>query len=67
VRQGYRIGVPRSGKWVEVLNSDAGIYGGSNVGNSGAIWAEPSPWHGRSASVSMTIPPLSTVIFQHTG
>ncbi len=67
VRHGYKIGVPRAGRWEERLNTDAGIYGGSNVGNSGAIQAEPAPWQGRSASVSLTLPPLSTTIFQHSG
>jgi 1,4-alpha-glucan branching enzyme len=67
VRHGYRLGVPRAGRWDERLNTDAGIYGGSNVGNSGAIHAEPAPWQGRSASVSLTLPPLATIIFQHSG
>ena len=67
VRHDYKIGVPRAGRWEERLNTDAGIYGGSNVGNSGAIHAEPAPWQGRSASVSLTVPPLSTTIFQHSG
>jgi 1,4-alpha-glucan branching enzyme len=67
VRHGYRIGVPRHGLWAERLNTDAAIYGGSNVGNAGGVSAEPSPWQGRSASVSLTLPPLATVIFQHAG
>jgi len=67
VRQGYKIGVPLAGRWEERLNSDAGAYGGSNVGNAGAVHAEPAPWQGRSASVSLTLPPLATVIFQHSG
>jgi 1,4-alpha-glucan branching enzyme len=67
VRQGYRIGLPRAGRWVERLNTDAGVYGGSNIGNSGAIHAEPTPWQGRSASASLTLPPLSTTIFQYAG
>jgi 1,4-alpha-glucan branching enzyme len=67
VRQDYRIGLPRDGRWVERLNTDSAEYGGSNVGNSGEIVAEPVGWQGRSASVSLTLPPLSTMIFQHTG
>ena len=67
VRESYRIGLPLAGRWVERLNSDAALYGGSNVGNGGAVFAEPSPWHGRSASVAITLPPLATVIFQHAG
>jgi 1,4-alpha-glucan branching enzyme len=67
VRHGYKLGVPRAGRWEERLNTDAGIYGGSNAGNSGAIHAEPAPWQGRSASLSLTLPPLATIILQHSG
>lgn len=67
VRENYRLGVPRAGRWAERLNTDAAIYGGSNIGNAGEIRAEPTPWQGRSASVTLTLPPLSTSIFQHTG
>jgi 1,4-alpha-glucan branching enzyme len=67
VRPNYRVGLPRAGRWVERLNTDAGEYGGSNVGNSGAVWAEPSGWQGRSASASLTLPPLATIILQHSG
>lgn len=67
MRENYLLGVPLAGDWVEALNTDAGQYGGSNVGNSGRIRAEQTPWQGRSASVSMTLPPLATLIFQHAG
>jgi 1,4-alpha-glucan branching enzyme len=67
VRHGHRVGAPRPGRWVERFNSDAGIYGGSNVGNSGAVHAEPSGWQGRSASLSLTLPPLATIVLQHAG
>jgi 1,4-alpha-glucan branching enzyme len=67
VRENYRLGLPLAGRWVERLNTDAGLYGGSNIGNSGAIWAEQTPWNGRSASVALTLPPLSTTVFQHIG
>ena len=67
VRQNYRIGMPRPGRWLERLNTDAGSYGGSNVGNSGEVWAEPTPWQGRSNSASLTLPPLGAVILQHAG
>ena len=56
-----------AGRWIERLNTDASVYGGSNVGNGGEVHAEPSPWQGRSASVSLTIPPLATLVFQHAG
>ena len=62
---GYRIGVPGPGVYREVLNSDAAIYGGSNMGNAGAVSAEPIPSHGFPYSVLLTIPPLATVIFEH--
>jgi 1,4-alpha-glucan branching enzyme len=67
VRHGYRLGVSRPGAWIERLNTDAASYGGSNVGNSGAVYAEPSPWQGRSASLSLTLPPLATIVLQHAG
>ena len=63
VRQNYRVGVPMAGSWLEVLNSDSTEYGGSGVGNLGRVHAEESPWHGRSHSVSLTLPPLGIVVF----
>jgi 1,4-alpha-glucan branching enzyme len=65
VRHSYRVGVTQAGRWVERLNTDAAIYGGSNVGNAGALQAEPVAWHGRPASLVLTLPPLATIIFQH--
>jgi 1,4-alpha-glucan branching enzyme len=67
VRHDYRLGVPRAGRWTERINTDAALYGGSNVGNAGAVVAEPAPWQGRSASLSLTLPPLATLILQHAG
>ncbi len=63
-RYGYRVGVPGPGWYREVLNSDAGIYGGSNVGNSGGVEADEHPCHGRTHSLSITLPPLAVVVFQ---
>lgn len=63
VRQNYRIGVPFQADWEEVLNSDAGIYGGSNVGNFGGYWSEEIAWQGQPASLNLTVPPLSVVFF----
>jgi 1,4-alpha-glucan branching enzyme len=57
----YRVGVPRGGFWRELLNSDASIYGGSGQGNLGGIEASAVPAHGRSHSLSLTLPPLGTV------
>lgn len=62
-RQGYKIGVPRVGRWREAVNTDAGCYGGSNMGNGGGIYANVEPCHGQAFSVEVTIPPLSTVYF----
>lgn len=59
-RHNYRIGVPMQGRWAEVLNTDAGVYGGSNLGNVEA-WTNPEPSHGRPQSVTLTLPPLSTI------
>jgi 1,4-alpha-glucan branching enzyme len=64
VRDGYRVGVPASGRWDEVLNSDAPLYGGSGVGNLGGMDAEPEAWHGRSHSLVVTLPPLGMVVFR---
>lgn len=61
---GYRIGLPHAGSWREVLNTDAERYGGSGVGNLGAIDAVEEPWHGRPASASIAIPPLGAVWFE---
>ncbi len=57
----YRIGLPESGSWAEVLNTDAVAYYGSGVGNLGTVEASPSSWHGRPASAVVQLPPLGTV------
>jgi 1,4-alpha-glucan branching enzyme len=59
----YRIGLPRAGTWTEVLNTDADLYGGSGVGNFGAIEAVPEGYHGEPASATIAIPPLAVVWF----
>lgn len=67
VRHGWRIGVPRAGTWIERLNTDSAHYGGSNVGLPlGAAMAEDIPAHGRSQSISVTLPPLATVFYTWT-
>jgi 1,4-alpha-glucan branching enzyme len=60
---GYRIGLPSPGQWREVLNTDAGIYGGSGVGNLGLVEAVAEPWHGRPCSATITVPPMGVVWF----
>ena len=63
-RDNYRVGVPRGGAWVELLNSDAELYGGSNMGNAGGVAARNLPRQGREFSLSITLPPLSIVGFR---
>ncbi len=63
-RKSYRIGVPRPGFYKELLNSDAEIYGGSNMGNAGGVWALALEWQGRPYSVELTLPPLSVMILK---
>jgi 1,4-alpha-glucan branching enzyme len=53
----YRVGLPWAGRWREVLNTDAQAYGGSGVGNFGAVQAEFRPWHGLPASAVLQLPP----------
>ncbi len=60
-RPGYRLGLPQPGRWVEVLNTDAALYGGSNVGNLGGAVAEERPWHDQPYSAELTLPPLGVV------
>ena len=67
VRENYRVGVPRTGPWREVLNSDAADYGGSGAGNMGRVQAMPVPYHGRPYSVNLTLPPLAAVFFKSEG
>ena len=58
---GYRVGLPAAGRWREVINTDAIVYGGSGAGNLGGIEAEAEPWHGLPASASITVPPLGVL------
>jgi 1,4-alpha-glucan branching enzyme len=63
-RPNYRIGVPRPGFWQEILNTNALIYGGDNMGNAGGALTEEIPAHHQSESVSLAIPPLSTILLK---
>jgi 1,4-alpha-glucan branching enzyme len=63
-RHGYRVGVPVEGFYRELLNTDAGFYGGSNLGNAGGVRAEPRPWTGQPWSVTLTLPPLSVLMLK---
>jgi len=60
-RYDYRVGMPMCCRWRELLNSDSSYYGGSGVGNMGAVEAEPVPWHDQPFSALLTLPPLGAV------
>jgi 1,4-alpha-glucan branching enzyme len=66
-RTRYRIGVPREGRYNEILNSDAEPYGGSGLGNLGGVDSEAVEMHGRRNSVALTLPPLSLLLLKHSG
>ncbi|MDT4979902.1 MAG: 1,4-alpha-glucan branching enzyme [Pseudonocardiales bacterium] len=59
--EGYRIGLPRAGRWDEVINTDADLYFGSGVGNFGGVEAVDEPWHGQPASATLRVPPLGAL------
>jgi 1,4-alpha-glucan branching enzyme len=61
MRESYRVGVPRPGFYREILNTDSNYYGGSDVGNSGGVQAEPIPWNDRPYSLNLRLPPLAAV------
>jgi 1,4-alpha-glucan branching enzyme len=63
-RLGYRVGVPRPGYYREVLNSDAERYWGSNMGNEDGRATEEIPMHGQPHSLSLTLPPLATIMLK---
>nr|WP_228530514.1 MULTISPECIES: 1,4-alpha-glucan branching protein GlgB [Myxococcaceae] len=62
-RERYRVGFPRVGTYVELLNSDAELYGGSGMGNMGQVHTEARAWDGQEASAEITLPPLSVLYF----
>ncbi|MBN2194956.1 MAG: alpha amylase C-terminal domain-containing protein [Polyangiaceae bacterium] len=64
VREAYQVGVDRLGTWREILNTDAREFGGSGVGNFGAVDAVPVPWHGRPVSLRLTVPPLAALFLE---
>lgn len=67
VRSGYRMGVPSSGRWKEIFNSNAWEYGGSGVGNLGEVYSQDQPYHDQPASLELTLPGLSTLWFKWDG
>ena len=60
-RERYRVGLPRSGRWREALNTDADVYGGTNTGNMGVVESEAVPWHEQPNSAELTLPPLGVL------
>ena len=62
-RYDYRVGVPAGCRWREALNTDSAFYGGSGIGNLGAVEAEPMPWNDQPFSALVTLPPLGAVWF----
>jgi 1,4-alpha-glucan branching enzyme len=66
-RPGYRVGLPRSGFWREMLNTDAALYAGSNLGNFGGVATEEIPAHGRAHSLALLLPPLAALVLKHEG
>jgi 1,4-alpha-glucan branching enzyme len=64
-RTNYVLGVPQGGYWRELINTDAVEFGGSGWGNLGGVESAPVRSHGRMQSVCITLPPLSTLIFEH--
>jgi len=64
VRHSYRVGVPAPGHYAELLNSDAEVYAGGNIGNQGGLDTEPVSAHGHAQSLTLTLPPLGAVIFK---
>jgi 1,4-alpha-glucan branching enzyme len=63
-RTNYLLGIPVAGYWRELLNSDAGMYGGSGMGNMGGVEAAPVAAHGRYHALALLLPPLSTMFFK---
>jgi 1,4-alpha-glucan branching enzyme len=65
--EGYRLGLPRTGRWAELVNTDSRTYGGSGVGNLGSVVAHAEPWHGQPASARLRVPPLGALWLRYTG
>ena len=66
-RDNYLVGVPTAGRWRELLNSDATLYGGSGIGNLSASDTVPVAAHGRFQSLNLRLPPLGLLMFEHEG
>lgn len=64
-RHNYRIGVSKPGSYREILNTDSNYYGGTNMGNQGALKTVAGTWGGKPYHMEMTIPPLSVIYLKH--
>jgi len=64
VRSGYRIGLPKAGDWLEVLNTDSKLFGGTDQGNLGRVTATPDPMHNHPQSAPLVLPALSAVVLK---
>lgn len=64
VRKKYRIGLPSPGEYEIIFNSDSSYYSGSNAGSHSTLYSENYPWMNRSASVSLTLPPLAGMVIK---
>jgi 1,4-alpha-glucan branching enzyme len=65
LRTNYRLGSPQKGFWRELMNTDAKLFGGRGNGNFGGVTTVPIPLHGRPYSITLTVPPLSVLVFRH--
>jgi 1,4-alpha-glucan branching enzyme len=63
-RDGYRIGVPVAGAYDELINSDAEVYGGGNLGNAGVVFTESVASHGHEQSLRLNLPPLGCLLLK---
>jgi 1,4-alpha-glucan branching enzyme len=66
-REGYRVGLPKEGRWTEMLNTDSRHYGGGDIGSGGEVEAEPIGWHDQPYSAELTLPPLGVVWLRPSG
>ena len=64
IRHGYRVGVPKSGYYREIMNTDSHLYGGSNFGNGGGVEAQAIGHHGLPYSAVVSLPPLAVIWFE---
>jgi 1,4-alpha-glucan branching enzyme len=64
-RDAYRVGVPESGFYREIINTDAEKYGGTNAGNLGGVHAEAVPWNNKPYSIYVRLPALGVIYFKH--